>query len=46
MFNNPPYPQLAEYTDYNRHYTSRGYGQTIIDLDAIMAEIQYRGGIF
>jgi hypothetical protein len=32
--------QPIEYTDLNRCYTFYGYGHIIIDLDAIMAELQ------
>jgi hypothetical protein len=40
MVNNSLDIQPAEYTDLNLCYTSHGYGQIIIDLDAIMVELQ------
>ncbi len=40
MANNSLDLQPIEFTEVNRHYTFRGYGQIIIDLDAIMAELQ------
>ena len=40
MVNNSLDIQPIESNDLNRYYTSRGYGQIIIDLDAIMAELQ------
>jgi hypothetical protein len=46
MVNNSLYLQPVEFTYFFWYYTFRGYGQTIIDLDAIIAELQYRGGIF
>jgi hypothetical protein len=40
MVNNSLDLHPVESKDLNRYFTFRGYGQIIIDLDAIMAELQ------
>jgi len=40
MVNNSLKLQPIESKDLSRYYTFRGYGQIIIDLDAIMADLQ------